>query len=198
MAIRAEEFRRLRVRERYWASTVSDDYGLGRAVRASGGKIRFEPRCLVASREDSSFAEFIRWTNRQIIITRVYAPRLWWMGLAAHVLYCGTFLCGFLVLLGPASAPLERFGVAAFLAGILGLGMAKGWIRSAVAREIFPGERELLKKYGSRYWQLTPLVPWVMLWNFVVAGFARKIEWSGINYRLWSDHEVEVVRRESG
>ncbi len=198
MAVRAEDFRRLQVRERYWVSTVSDDYGLGRAVRTSGGRIRFEPRCLVASREDSSFAGFIHWTNRQIIITRVYAPRLWWMGLAANVLYSGTFVCGLLVLLDPTSASPVRLGVAIFLAGILGLGMAKGWIRSVVAREIFPGERGLLEKYGGRYWQLTPLVPWVMLWNFVVAGFARTIEWSGVRYRLRSDHEVEVVRRECG
>ena len=77
MAIRAEDFKRLEVRERYWASTVSDDYGLGRAVHDAGGRIRFEPRCLVASREDSTFAEFMSWTNRQMIITRVYAPRLW-------------------------------------------------------------------------------------------------------------------------
>jgi ceramide glucosyltransferase len=195
MAIREEDFKRLQVRERYWASTVSDDYGLGRAVHDNGGRIRFEPRCLVASREDSSFAAFMRWTNRQIIITRVYAPRLWAMGLAAHVLYSLAFVCGFSVLLEPAAAGWERIAVAALLAVILGLGMEKGNIRALVARETFPEERGFLGRYGKRYWQLTLLVPWVMLWNFVVAGFARTIEWSGVRYRLWSDHEVEIVGR---
>jgi ceramide glucosyltransferase len=194
MAIRAEDFKLLQVRECYWASTVSDDYGLGRAVHDGGGRIRFEPRCLVASREDSSFAEFMRWTDRQIIITRVYAPRLWAMGLVAHLLYSLTFICGVLVLLGPV-AGWERIAVAALLAVILGLGMGKGKIRAVVAREIFPEERELLARYGKCYWQLTLLVPWVMLWNFVVAGFVRTIEWSGVRYRLRSDHEVEVVAR---
>jgi ceramide glucosyltransferase len=193
MAIRVEDFNRLQVRERYWASTVSDDYGLGRAVHDGGGRIRFEPRCLVASREDSTFAEFIRWTNRQIIITRVYAPRLWALGLAAHVLYSLTFIWGF-VLLVPA-AGWERIAVAVLLAFILGLGMGKGNIRAVVAREIFPDEREILARYAKRYWQLTLLVPWVMLWNFVAAGFVRTIEWSGVRYRLRSDHEVEVVAR---
>ena len=197
MAIRRDDFDRLEVRERYWASTVSDDYGLGRAVHDHGGRIRFEPRCLVASREDSSFAEFMRWTNRQIIITRVYAARLWGLGLAAHGLYAMTFICGFFVLLAPAAA-WERLAVVAALAAVLGLGMAKGRIREVVAREIFPEERELLARYAGRYWQLTLLVPWVMLWNFVVAGFARTIEWSGVCYRLRSDHEVEVIRREGG
>jgi ceramide glucosyltransferase len=197
MAIRAEDFRRLQVRERYWASTVSDDYGLGRAVHDSAGRIRFEPRCLVASHEDSSFSGFVRWANRQIIITRVYAPRLWRMGLAAHGLYSLAFICGLAVILNPAVG-WERFAVVAALAAVLGMGMAKGNIRAVIAREIFPEERELLAKYGKRYWQLTPLVPWVMLFNFVVAGFVRTIEWSSIRYRLRSNHDVEIVRRESG
>jgi ceramide glucosyltransferase len=196
MAIRAEDFKRLQVRERYWASTVSDDYGIGRAVHDAGGRIRFEPRCLVASREASSFAEFMRWANRQMIITRVYAPRLWALGLAAHVLYSLTFIFGLLVLLNPAGG-WERFAVLAALAAILGLGMGKGNIRAMVAREIFPEERGFLARYGKRYWQLTLLVPWVMLYNFVVAGWVRTIEWSGVRYRLRSDHEVEVVARKS-
>ncbi len=197
MAIRAEDFKRLEVRERYWASTVSDDYGLGRAVHDAGGRIRFEPRCLVASRQDSTFAEFMSWTNRQMIITRVYAPRLWTLGLAAHALYSLTFIFGLLVLLNPA-AGWERLAVVAVLAAVLGLGMGKGTIRAVVAREIFPEEQGILSRYGKCYWQLTLLVPWVMLYNFVVAGWVRTIEWSGVCYRLRSDHEVEVVAREFG
>ena len=194
MAIRAEDFKRLQVRERYWASTVSDDYGLGRAVHDGGGRIRFEPRCLVASREDSSFAEFMRWANRQMIITRVYAPRLWGLGLAAHMLYSLAFIFGLLVLLNPV-ASWERLAVLFVLAAVLALGMGKGKVRAIVSREIFPEEREFLARYGKRYWQLTLLVPWVMLYNFVVAGWVRTIEWSGVRYRLRSNREVEVVAR---
>lgn len=197
MAIRAQDFKQLQVRERYWAATVSDDYCLGHAVQDGGGRIQFEPRCLVASRQASSFAEFIRWTNRQLIITRVYAPRLWAMGLAAHLLYSLAFICGFFVLLGHAATGWERITVAALLSIILGLGMAKGRIREVVAREIFPEERACLSRYGKCYWQMTLLVPWVMLWNFVVAGIVRTIEWSGVRYRLRSDHEVEILGRNS-
>ncbi len=196
MAVRARDFQRLKVAERYWASTVSDDYSLARAVRDAGGKIRFEPRCLVLSREDSTFREFLRWTDRQIIITRVYDSRLWRLGLAAHLLYAGTFVFGVSLLLGSQVPVPEKLGVLALLAVILALGMAKGAIRTTVAREIFPEESECLAQYGSRYWQLTPLVPWVMLWNFVIAGFIRHIEWRGVRYHLRSDHEVEIVGRD--
>lgn len=196
MAIRAAQFKRLQVAERYWAHTVSDDYALTRAVREAGGKIRFEPRCLVASREDSTFGEFLRWANRQIIITRVYAARLWRLGLAAHVLYGGTILFGLVLLLMPGPPARDRLVMAGILLGILLLGLAKGGIRTVVAREMFPEEREALDRYGSCYWQLAPVVPWVMLFNFLVAGFTRHIEWRGTHYELLSMHSVRVLRRE--
>lgn len=196
MAIRTADFRSLQVAERYWANTVSDDYALTRAARDARGWIRFEPRCLVASREDSSFAEFLRWSNRQIIITRVYAPHLWRLGLAAHVLYCGTFLLG-LGLLATVGATLPWRGlIAALLGAILTLGMAKARLRSIVAQELFPEGAANLARYGARYWQLAPLVPWVMLFNFVVAGLTRRIEWRGTQYELRSMNEVRVLRRE--
>ncbi len=195
MAIRAVDFRRLQVAERYWANTVSDDYALTRAARDAHARIRFEPRCLVASREDSSFREFLRWSNRQIIITRVYAPHLWRLGLAAHVLYCGTFLLG-LGLLATVGITLPWRGVIlALLAAILTLGMAKARLRSIVAQELFPEESAMLARHGARYWQLAPLVPWVMLFNFVVAGFTRRIEWRGTHYELRSMNEVRVLCR---
>ena len=65
-----------------------------------------------------------------------------------------------------------------------------------VAREIFPEEDPSLARYGARYWQLTPLIPWVMLFTFVMAGFTRRIEWRGTEYELRSTDEVRVLRRD--
>ncbi len=199
MAIRASDFVRLGVAERYWTGTVSDDYALTRAVREARGRIRFEPRCLLASREDSKAREFLRWANRQIIITRVYAPHLWRMGLAAYVFFCGTMLWGLIELLRPSVPAGWRWGVAGTLAVIQLLGVAKARLRSVVAREVFPEEGALLKRFGGRYWQWSPLVPWVMLANFVTAGFTRRIEWRGTCYELISPNTVRVLwRRDEG
>jgi ceramide glucosyltransferase len=192
-AIRAADFARFQVAEHYWARTVSDDYALTRAVREARGRIRFEPRCLVASREESSLRDFLRWANRQIIITRVYMPHLWWMGLAAHLLYCGTMLGGLILL--PLIPLSDRLVVAGILLGILLLGLAKGRIRAIVARELYPEERETLERGGPCYWKMAPLVPWVMLFNFVAAGFTRRIEWGGTRYELPSQDEVRVLGR---
>jgi ceramide glucosyltransferase len=196
MAIRFADFQRLKVAERYWAATVSDDYAVTRAVRDARGRIRFEPRCLLASREDSSLLDFLSWANRQIIITRVYASHLWRWGLAAHALYGGTFLLGLALLVLPRVSTPARLGIAALLTSILALGVAKAGLRSIVAREIFPEETATLSRYGARYWQLAPLVPWVMLFNFVVAGFTRRIEWRGTRYELLSREDVRVLGRD--
>jgi len=192
MAIHAADFHKLRIAERYWANTVSDDYALTRAVREAGGKIAFEPRCLVASREESSLREFLRWSTRQIIITRVYAAHLWRLGLATYLFYCGTLTLGLVVLVMPAATMFHRVAVAVTLMSVLLLGAAKGYIRSLVARELHGKE---MRSRASCYWQLSPLVPWVMLWNLVVSGFVRRIEWQGTEYELVSPDKVRVIRR---
>jgi len=195
MAIRTADFHKLGIAERYWANTVSDDYAVTRAVREAGGKIAFEPRCLVASREESSLGEFLRWSTRQIIITRVYAAHLWKLGLATYLFYCGTLTLGLIVLALSGATPHQRVAVAVTLIAVLLLGAGKGYIRSLVARELFATER------GSRascYWQLSPLVPWLMLGNFVVAGFTRRIEWQGTEYELVSRDKVRVMGRSGG
>lgn len=197
MAIRLADFRRLRVAEDYWAHTASDDYALTRAVREAGGHIRFEPRCLVASREESTLGEFFAWANRQIILTRVYEPRLWAMGLSSLLLYCTTMLLGAALIILPSSCLLIRGTAASVLGIILALGIAKGRIRTIVAREVFPEEAGSLARYSSCYWQLAPLVPRVMLANFIVAGLTRRIEWRGVHYELRSRDEVRVIRRDS-
>ena len=197
-AIRAADFRRLEVAEKYWPHTVSDDYGVTRAVHDARGSIRFEPRCLVASREDSSLGEFLRWANRQIIITRVYAPHLWWLVIAAHSLYAATMLLGLGLLVAPEVAATARWTAAGLLIATEVLGTAKGRLRWIVARELFPEEHETLQRSGSCYWQLAPLVLWVMFYNLIVAGFVRRIEWGGTEYELRSAKEVRVIQRREG
>ncbi len=193
MAVRVEDFNRLGIAERYWQNTVSDDYALTRAVRDAGGEIRFVSRCLVASEGDCSVGEFWRWSTRQIVITRVYAPRYWYLGLASYSLYAITFLWGLGALILAGLPIVSKIALCSFLAFIVLLGVAKGWLREITAREIFPDERSSLDRYGGCYWQLAPLVPWVMLLNFAVAGFLRRIEWCGTVYELRSAHELKVV-----
>jgi hypothetical protein len=138
---------------------------------------------------------FLRWANRQIIITRVYAHRLWAWGLASHALFCGTVVIGLgIALLG--SGTRERLLAAGSIVSIVLLGLAKARLRTRVARHAFP-ENEQISQQASCYWRWWPLVPWIMLGNFVTAGFTRRIEWSGTEYRLISEEKVQVIRHDS-
>lgn len=195
MAIRRKDFERLGVAERYWQKTVSDDYAITRAVREARGAIHFEPRCLVTSLGNSSLGSFLRWANRQIIITRVYAARYWRLGLASYGLYVVTFLWGLALIVLPGVRPTHRFVVVAFLVAVLALGTAKGALRAAAARELFPEERETVGRYASCYWKLAWVIPWVMFFNFASAAFIRRIEWRGTIYELRSIEDLRVIRR---
>ena len=200
MAIRRTEFKRLNVQDA-WRNTVSDDYALSDVVRRAGGRIRFEPRCLLASKEESPLDEFLRWSNRQIIITRVYASQLWGLGLGAHLSYGLAFLVGFGVILGSLAGNPKKPATALLAGGLLMLvqllGIVKGLIRLRVAQTCFPREETSLLRYGSAYWRLSPLVPWIMLYNFVAAALTRRIEWAGVHYDLRSPTEVVVLDRET-
>jgi ceramide glucosyltransferase len=195
MAIRTADFKRLKVAEHYWKGTVSDDYAITRAVREAGGAIHFEPRCLVASRGDSTVTDFIKWANRQIIITRVYAPHFWRIGLASYGLYAVTIVWGVVLLAMPGITPAWKITAAALLAAIVTLGMIKGRMRAVIAQEIFSSETIEGKRTAACYWQFTPIIPWVMLFNFITAGFVRRIEWLGTVYELKSMHELRIIRR---
>jgi len=45
---------------------------------------------------------------------------------------------------------------------------------------------------------LSTLVPWIMLANFLVSAFTRRIEWRGTVYDLRSSREIRVVKRGQG
>lgn len=85
MAIRRETFERCRVEEA-WSGAVSDDFAISRAVHARDLRIRFEPRCLSPTHEDCGFGELLRWSYRQLALTRVYAPKLWGLALGTQLL----------------------------------------------------------------------------------------------------------------
>ncbi|MGH9454685.1 MAG: glycosyltransferase, partial [Terriglobia bacterium] len=195
MAIRAEVFRRLKIAEKYWQGTVSDDYGVAQAVRDAHGVIRFEPRCLVPSQSDTGLKSVLRWTLRQIILTRVYSPRLWLLGMLSFGLYALGMFTGVAALVSPSLNIGARAQAATLLVAIVTLGVAKGRLRLIAAHRSFPQHLERLRRHGACYWELAILTPWVMFWNFSVAAFARRIEWRGTVYDLKSRTQLSILRR---
>ncbi len=176
-ALRRETFESARVAE-FWHGAVSDDYRLTQAVRRAGLEIHYTPRSMVVTEDHCSAAEFFSWAVRQMIMTRVYAPRLWWTGFAGHLVYCGAMVASLIMIAA------GRWWAAAVLAGILVLGMWRGRLRRWAAEVMFPGKRSWLRHYGWIYFWLTPLVTWIWLYTFLASAFTRRIEWRGNTYEL--------------
>lgn len=184
MAIRRDTFFHARVPD-FWKGTVSDDYGLAEAVRRTGAAIRFAPGALVASCDHLGWRALLGWIRRQLLITRVYNPRLWWMSLVATAIYC---------LATAASAAAAVSGDAAGLA-LLGLLLAQEAVKAAgwmgLAARVLPAARAWRGRHGRRLLCWAPLNPWVWLAGLALSACGRQIEWRGQRYRLrrprWED-----------
>ncbi len=193
-AIRRERFEQASVFE-YWNGSVSDDLSLTAALRRAGAPILFAPECLVPTIFDCDAGGLLEFTNRQIIIVRVYESRLWALGGLAHLLYCGAVLLG----LGLYFANLIE-GVPAIHILLLAMvppvfSMARGVLRLTAVMELLPGWKAKMLADGWIWTLLAAIVPFLALWNTVVAFFTRQIRWRGIRYLLLSPGQTRILNR---
>jgi cellulose synthase/poly-beta-1,6-N-acetylglucosamine synthase-like glycosyltransferase len=177
MAARKDVFTRLGV-EALWASTASDDYVLTGALRSAGLQLRYAPGALVVSTDRISAGELLRWVQRQLIITRVYAPRLWALSFLATFMYC-TAMVACIVALAD-----RRWNAGAVLAFLLAAGMLKGTARQKLASMALPESRSWFQRHGWIFTWLVPLATWTWLYGHMVSTITNVVEWRGYRYRL--------------
>ena len=192
-AILRETFNRIGV-EHLWQGAVSDDYALTRAVQQAGLAVAFQPRCLVASLERASFASLFEFTTRQVTITRIYRPAVWWTGFASHLLFCLGFFGGLAATACQVFRGGSSTGFITMLAIIYILGSLKGWLRIVSAREALPGMARDLNRVWWMFCLLWPMVSVLFLCNFMGSAATRRIVWRGVSYHMRSASETRVVR----
>lgn len=193
-AIRRERFEQSNVLD-YWNGSVSDDFPLTHALRATGLPILFAPECLVPTLVDCDAASLLEFTNRQIIITRVYEPRLWSRGGLGHALYCGAVLLGLYLYFSNvfSGAPALHLLLLAFVPPVLS--MARGVLRLAGVMEVLPDWKTKLLAESWIWTFLAAVAPFLALWNTLVALFSRRIRWRGIRYQLLSPGQTRILVR---
>src|SRR5882724_2034970 len=184
-AIRRTVFDQIKVRD-YWDGAVSDDWALTRALRAAGRKIQFLPECLVPTLRDADAAGLLNFTNRQIIITRVYAGGIWFAGVFSHYLYCASLVCGAIVIVQAISIGQLWLTFALLIVLIMLLAGIKGTLRWLAVLDLLPAHKQKLQTYAWAWTLLAPLVPFLYAINFATSAFARRIIWRGIRYHLTS------------
>ena len=176
-AIRKETFFEARVPS-YWQNTVSDDFALAQAVHAAGLTIAYAPGALTPCLEGVTVGCFFAWMRRQMTITRVYEPRLWWMALIAHVFYCGGMAASII-----ASVQGSRLAEWALIAQ-LSPGMLKGLNRATLAKAAMPQMEAWFKRHHWVHAIWVPLATWLWLIALLSSAISNTIEWRGYRYKL--------------
>jgi len=193
-AIRRAQFEQAGVLQ-FWNGSASDDLSLTLALRQAGLPIYFAPECLVPSLFDCNAAGFWEFTNRQIILARVYLPRIWAIGGAAHLLYCATVLLGLGMFIANtvSGAPAVDILLLAFAPPVLC--MARGAQRMTAVMELLPAWKQKMLADGWMWTLLAPFAPFAALWNSIVALSSRKIRWRGLRYLVVAPGQTRIVMR---
>ena len=193
-AIRRQVFDQVHALE-FWRGSVSDDLSLTRALGHAGRHILFVPECLVPTTVAMDFDGLVEFTNRQFILTSVYAPRRWMLAGIAHLLYCLALVLGLGLFLGTLISGTPGLHLFLLTLAVPLLAAAKGYMRLAAATELLPALRQKLLSFGWVWTLLAALVPFLFTWNAIVAGFTRRIIWRGIRYELISPTQTRILSR---
>jgi ceramide glucosyltransferase len=194
MAMRLGDFRRLNLPQ-IWRKTLTDDLSVSGAVTKAGMKVTFVPSCLAASHETTTWPRLFEFARRQFLITRVYSPGAWWLGLASSIgSVLGLWSLAALAIHAWRSGA-ERWQLYAAAATIFFAGQVlRAIFRQATAFRLLPEHTTQLKAAAIAdilgCWIWSPLLLVLML----SSALGRTITWRGIRYRLVSPTETQVLQ----
>jgi ceramide glucosyltransferase len=193
-AIRRKTFDEAGVLE-LWNGAVSDDFALTNALASVGKPIVFCPECLAPTPHPWTGASLIEFTNRQILITRIYSPRRWALGFAANAGYSFTLMLAAGVILGTMAGGDPWFQLALMPFVIVLLAMAKGALRTVAVTDLLTDWKTQLNAWSWTWTVLAPIVPFLFTWNFIASLLTRHIRWRNIRYELVSPNVTRVLTR---
>ena len=192
MAIRVDVFRKLGL-DKIWAKTLSDDLSLSCAVKKARMKVAFVPACLVASYESTTWPKLFEFGRRQFIITRVSAPRAWWLGLCGNLysvlgLWGGAGLAIYAAIVRHKNLPLFVAVPVVFFASQF----FQAILRQRMISKLL--ERQLLRATVAHAADILAFWLWSLLLLLFIfsSAFGRTICWRGIRYRLLGPTETIV------
>lgn len=191
-AIRRSIFDQVNVLEE-WQGSISDDYSLTAAIERSGRPIVFIPECLTVSFAETDFRGLMEFTNRQILITKIYSQKMWAMAFASHALFCITFVLGLIVTLSTVFAGLPALSFAGLTFLPFLLAAIRGSLRLATVSELIPSYRAQIMGQSWVYIILGLLTPFLYLANFITSLLTRKVFWRGIHYEVISPQQTRII-----
>ncbi len=167
-----------------WQGAISDDYQVTRMARDLERRVYFVPECLVASPVDYNLKELLNFAFRQYLITRVYAPGVYYGALLIHALYFAG-LASTIALLFRSEPEFARAYAVGVLIWVFIANQVRATLRHRVVRLTLGPDvvRKLKPTFTLERWT-TPLWLGINLLLLASALFGRTITWRGIRYRL--------------
>jgi ceramide glucosyltransferase len=193
-AIRRKNFDDVQASES-WNGAVSDDFVLTRALESAGKSIVFCPECLAPTLHRWTGTSLLEFTNRQMVITRVYSFRRWALGAAAHWGYSLTLIYAAIVVAITffSGDPWIQLFLMAMVIPLLAA--AKGAMRTIAIAELLPAWKAQLNQWSWVWIGLAPIVPFLFAWNFISSLLTRRIRWRNIRYELVSPGVTRILAR---
>jgi ceramide glucosyltransferase len=176
-----------------WRSSVSDDYSLTRALERTNRSIAFMPECLTLSYVETDFQGLLEFTNRQVLITRVYAERVWARAAVMHLLYCMTLVFGVVLILSDIFQQRPAFHIVTLTFLPVLLSAIRSSIRLIGVTEALPAAKSQIMGQAWIYIVLTAFLPFLYLVNFVNSLVTRKIRWRGVAYEVIGTGQTRIV-----
>jgi ceramide glucosyltransferase len=177
-----------------WRNSVSDDYSLTRVLQRNNRSIVFIPECLTLSYVETDFQGLLEFTNRQILITRVYADRVWTLAAVTHLLYCTTLLFGVILIASNILEQRPAFHIVALTFLPVLLSSIRSSIRLIGVTEAIPAGRSQIMGQSWIYILLTVFVPFLYVANFMNSLITRKIRWRGLAYELIGPEQTRIIQ----
>ena len=191
-AIRRSLFDQIGVADE-WLHSISDDYSMTRALERAGRSILFVPECLTLSYVETDFPGLFEFTNRQILITRVYAEKIWNAAAATHLLFCATLVLGGLLTFGNILASLPALQLATLTFLPLLLAAIRGALRLIAVTEALTAARSQIMGQSWIYIVLGVFISFLYLVNLAMSLITRKTRWRGVLYEVISPNQTRVL-----
>lgn len=193
MAIRRETFDKAKVID-HWDRSADDDLSLTTAVKDLGLKVKFVPQCLVASHGDGDWNEVIEWTNRQLILTKVYYPALWKRGIFRAGIMA-TWLLSVMLTIVLFSCTSEPIYLQSLLAGLSVLPIEVYFLLKGqkLWQSVLSDRQDELKNSVWKFIMAIPLAHLALPWMTLYSVCTNRIQWRGVTYELRSPSEIVVI-----
>ena len=189
MALRRDTIEKIGLIEA-WRSSLSVDGAGVRQIRRAGLKTLFVPNVIMPNREDITIAQFIPWSERQLVAAKSSES-----GWALVLLHAATIaFCVF----APVAMIAVGFqtGWIALLGYWIGAAISSGMIEYAMQQVL----RSNRVSFGWIKWKaMLYFLPSLVLCHFVYfrtligAHYRTRVSWRGVEYQLMGTNDVRMV-----